>query len=182
MFHCDPSARRAIVQEGKTRPNDLTMSTYHVAMSRRISAPASVAYGIIADYRKGHPSILPPQWFKGLDVESGGVGAGTVIRFRMRAFGVTRTMRAAITEPEPGRVLVETDVESGVTTRFIVEAAGPEACTVTFDTVGTTRGGVAGAIEARLSTWLLPRVYTEELRLLDERARMSISPVLERRE
>jgi hypothetical protein len=48
-----------------------------------------------------------------MDVERGGVGAGTVIRFRLRVFRRTRDFRAEITEPTPGRVLVETDLDHG---------------------------------------------------------------------
>jgi hypothetical protein len=40
--------------------------------------------------------------------EHGGIGAGTIIRFQMSIFGRKQTVRAAITEPEPGCVLVET--------------------------------------------------------------------------
>jgi len=45
-------------------------------------------------------------------VEEGGIGAGTVIRFQMRILGRLRTFHAAITEPEPGGVLVETDLDT----------------------------------------------------------------------
>ena len=32
---------------------------YRITASRRVAAPASRVYDIIADYRDGHPSILP---------------------------------------------------------------------------------------------------------------------------
>ena len=55
-------------------------------------------------------------------MEQGGIGAGTVIRFQMSALGQKRTLRAEITEPEPGRVLVETYLDSnGAVTTFTVD-------------------------------------------------------------
>src|SRR5690606_26579640 len=78
-----------------------------VRESAEIAAPPNVVYGIIADYREGHPSILPPRWFTHLHVERGGVGAGTVIRFGMKSDGRVREMRAEGVGPEPGRGRVE---------------------------------------------------------------------------
>src|SRR5438045_3283999 len=84
--------------------------THTITASARMDAAPEKLYAIIADYHEGHPRILPKQ-FSGLKVEKGGVGAGTVIRFQMRAFGATRNFRGEVTEPEPGRVLVETYLE-----------------------------------------------------------------------
>ena len=53
----------------------------------------------------GHPQILPKPPFVSLEVEKGGIGAGTVIRIAMRVLGRLQTFGAVITEPEPGRVL-----------------------------------------------------------------------------
>ena len=43
-----------------------------------MAASRERGYSILADYREGHASILPPQ-FTSMVVEQGGVGAGTVI-------------------------------------------------------------------------------------------------------
>jgi hypothetical protein len=48
-----------------------------VASAHIAAAPAQV-YAIIANYREGHPRILPKE-FSGLTVEQGGIGAGTII-------------------------------------------------------------------------------------------------------
>ena len=48
------------------------MSEVRIAQSALLDIPAATAYGLIADYRNGHPRILPPRVFPGLDVESGG--------------------------------------------------------------------------------------------------------------
>ena len=91
-----------------------------VSASATIPARRERVYSLIADYNDGHPRILPKQ-FMSLVVEQGGVGAGTIIRFQMRVFGKKQTFRAAITEPERGRVLVETDLDTnGAVTTFTV--------------------------------------------------------------
>ena len=115
--------------------------TFTVKASANVCAPADIVYGIIADYRDGHPHILPREYFDWLEVEQGGLGEGTVIRFQMRVLGQTRVLRAAITEPDPGRVLVETDMgEDGPVTTFTVEPEG-SSTQVTFSTELTSTGG-----------------------------------------
>ena len=56
-----------------------------------------------------------------MTVEKGGKGAGTVIRVLMNVLGVDRTYYMEVSEPEPGRVLAETDQDAGVTTTFTVK-------------------------------------------------------------
>jgi hypothetical protein len=65
------------------------MKTKQVSASAVINAPAKQVYTILADYHDGHPRILPQQYFSSLEVERGGVGAGTVLRFQMRAVDST---------------------------------------------------------------------------------------------
>jgi hypothetical protein len=65
-----------------------------------ITASRGRVYSILADYREGHPGILPPQ-FTSMAVEQGGVGAGTIIRFTMRLLGRTQRFRAALPSPSP---------------------------------------------------------------------------------
>jgi hypothetical protein len=100
------------------------MPRHRVSASAVVRAPAGRVYAILADYRHGHPRIVPRPPFGPLEVEQGGTGAGTVVRFQMRLLGRTRTFRAAVTEPEPGRVLVETDLGRGAVTTFTVDPCG----------------------------------------------------------
>ena len=141
---------------------------YTVTASALVEAPAEVVYKILADYKEGHPHILPRKHFTFLAVERGGVGEGTLIRFGMRAFGKTRIARAAVTEPEPGRVLVETALdEGGPVTTFVVEPEGRRS-RVTFSTELTSAAGLAGAVERFFATRYLKRVYALELRQLND--------------
>ena len=151
------------------------MITYQVTASATMNAPAEQVYNIIADYRNGHPHILPKE-FSNLVVEEGGYGAGTRIRFQMTAFGQTRTAQAIITEPEPGRVLVETAPDGSVVTIFTVIPLEGGRSQVTFDTTLKSRDGFLGVLERFMSTRFLQRVYREELALLaalaEKRARI----------
>ena len=143
------------------------MATLTVNASRRVPAPPREVYAIIADYTEGHPHILPSAYFRNIEVEKGGVGAGTRIRFEMTAFGTVRSMTADVEEPSPGRVLVERDVEGRVVTTFTVDPAreGRES-DVTITTEMTTRGGILGVLERAASKAFLERVYRDQLERL----------------
>jgi len=149
------------------------MATYSVSGSLRIAAPPDRIYGIIADYHRGHPTILPKQ-MRNLRVESGsGVGAGTVIRFEVTMMGRTDRYKAIVSEPEPGRVLVETNVEpmESVTTFTVDAEDGGRAANVTIATELPQKPGVMGSIEKFLIKRVLPPLYAEELLLLEQRAK-----------
>ena len=104
-----------------------------IAVSAIIPARRERVYSLLANYNEGHPRILPKQ-FSNLVVEQGGIGAGTVIRFEMSLLGRKQTFQAAITEPEPGRVLVETYLENGAVTTFTI----PRTCSVRFAAITFT--------------------------------------------
>jgi len=132
-----------------------------------VRAPADRVYELIADYRTGHPRIIPPKYFQNLLVEQGGRGAGTVITYDMKLLGRVTKARARVTEPEPGRVLVETVDERNFITTFRVDPTGAHACIVTISTVVPTRRGLIGALERLFVRALLAPVYRDELALLD---------------
>jgi hypothetical protein len=143
-----------------------SMPSHRISVAAEVNAPAGPTYAVIADYRDGHPRIIPRPPFVSLDVEQGGIGAGTVIRCGMRVLGRTRTFRAAITEPEPGRRLVETEFDTGLVTTFDVEPLDAGRTRVTITTDMNTRGGLLGRLERSLITGLLRPVYRRELGLL----------------
>jgi len=148
------------------------MTTYRVTATRRIHAPAHVAYDIIADYRDGHPRIIPPPWFRDIRVDQGGVGSGTTFDFDIYAFGSKRTLHAVVSEPAPGRVLAETYPEEETVTTFSVDPVdGDRACNVTITSDVRARDGLAGRIERALMRRFLARVFAAELARLDDVAR-----------
>ena len=155
----------------------MTMNTvqeprFEVRVSARIDAPAGEIYTLIADYRNGHPRILPKQ-FSGLVVEAGGIGAGTAIHFQMKVLGRRETYRALVAEPEPGRVLTERyQGENAPVTSFTVDPASDgRSADVTISTELPVRSGSLGRIESFLTTRLLRPIYVRELELLAAWAR-----------
>ena len=152
-----------------------TGPVYTVEAAARIEAAPERLYGLIADYVGGHPRIVPPQYFRDFVVRRGGYGAGTEVEFSMIAGGRTRRVVAEITEPVPGRVLVETIPSDGVVTTFRVEPAGTGA-DVTIATDLRRKPGLAGTIEKWLASRLLPRIYREELARLADVAREAPAP------
>ena len=140
--------------------------TFEVSATRHIDAAADAVYGVFADYRVAHPRILPPRFFVGLSVEAGGYGAGTVVLVTGRFAGRTRVIRGIVTEPEPGRLLVESYPEERMVTSFHVLPAGSARSEVTISTVMPRRWGILGWIEERVVRRLLSGVFTEELDLV----------------
>jgi len=138
-----------------------------VSETARLKADPRRVYDAIANYHTTHPRIVPKQ-FSDLTVVKGGVGAGTEITFNVTVLGQKTKFRAVVSEPEPGRVLVERNLEGndGITT-FIVEPAGNNESNVTIRTEAKTRPGIAGRFEAWISARILPPMYREELRRLE---------------
>jgi len=145
-----------------------------VTASAYIKASTKQVYAILADYHGGHPYVLPKRYFSDLQVEQGGIGAGTIIRFQMHVLGKAQAFRAAITEPEPGRLLVETNLPSGAVTTFTVDPRTEGQHTqVTITTEMETREGLLGLMGRFLTTVTLRRIYAQELGLLAARAEKS---------
>lgn len=145
------------------------MAEVAVDAERLIEAPASTVYTCIADYCEHHPRFLPPA-FSDFRVEEGGVGAGTVISYKLTAGGRTRAGRAVVAEPEPGRVLTESDTSTSLVTTFTVTPQGDRAL-VQFATRWTAARGIGGFFERAFAPRFLRRLYDDELGRLNEYAR-----------
>lgn len=139
----------------------------HVEVSHVIDARAEDLYAVIADYRVGHPAILPKPEFGDLIVEKGGHGAGTVITITMTAYGKTDTFHAEVTEPEPGHRLVETNPVNGQSTDFIFDPLKGGAQTrVTFASEFPVTPGFVGLVERLLIPPFINKLYKRELQNL----------------
>jgi hypothetical protein len=124
-------------------------------------------YAIFADYVESHPAILPKAYFESVTVEQGGRGAGTVVRVQMTAKGGKRAFRLVVSEPEPGRVLVEADDQAGVVTTFTVDPVDDGARShVTIATDLRRSPGLRGWVERLANPLFLGRVYRQELALV----------------
>lgn len=144
------------------------MGTIQVTAERRIDAPAPAVYGYLADMHQ-HQRFLPPA-FSDFEIESGGVGAGTITRFKVTAGQRTRAYRMELAEPEPGRVLSESDTGSSLVTTFTVT---PEdgACRVTIETTWQGAGGIGGFFERTFAPRVMRGIYADELERLNAYAR-----------
>jgi hypothetical protein len=149
------------------------MATISVRAQGLIGAPADRVYTILADYNKHHPRILPPA-FSDLKVEEGGVGAGTVFSVTMKAGGRTRAARMEVAEPQPGRVLTESEPTTSLLTTFTVVPDG-DSSRVRIATTWQSAKGIGGFFERLFAPRLLRRIYVQELQNLDRYARQQTS-------
>lgn len=139
-------------------------------------------YATIADYRIAHPSILPKESLYDLEVEEGGYGAGTIMRFKSRILGVEQSFHHRVSEPEPGKVLVEQDVDSvqNVTTTFTVNpVVQGQKSHVEISTTMNTSPGVKGLVERIIVSIFNPPIYRKELKLLESVAQKRSTPIAE---
>jgi Polyketide cyclase / dehydrase and lipid transport len=150
------------------------MGTITVTAERTVGAPAGTVYGYIADHTEHHPNFLPPA-FSDFKVESGGVGAGTVVTFKVTAGGRTRDYRMQVEEPEPGRVMIERDTGSSLVTTWTVTPAGDQ-CQVKIETTWDGAGGIGGFFERTFAPRVMRGIYEDELGRIDEYARAHPAP------
>jgi hypothetical protein len=144
------------------------MTLLRVHAERLIEAPAERVYRYLADFRQHHHRFLPPS-FSQVKVEQGGYGAGTVNTFRITSLGRARDYRTEVEEPEPGRVMTETDRRQGVVTTFRVLPAG-EHCRVRIETVWPASPGLGGLFERLVASVYVRRLYADELDRLNRYA------------
>lgn len=140
------------------------------SFERILNAPAETVYHLISDYAEHHraaPEGFLPDAFTDLVVERGGVGEGTAIRFTSKLGGRSQTVSATITEPQPGRILVESS--PGLVTTFTVDPVDARRSRVRFDTV-IEAGGLMGLITRLLVPGMLRPVYADEMARLEQHA------------
>jgi uncharacterized protein YndB with AHSA1/START domain len=145
------------------------MARIVVSAERTVDAPADAVYRYVADMREHHPRYLPPA-FSDFRVESGGVGAGTITRFKVTAGGRTREYRMKVDEPEPGRVLTESDTGSSLVTTTTVSPQDG-ASLVRISTTWDGAGGIGGVFERLFAPRVMGAIYADELERLNAYAR-----------
>jgi len=148
------------------------MGQITVEQQGTVGAPADLTYGLIAD--DAHHQKFLPEAFSNFTTVSGGVGAGTVHSFDIKAGGRVRSYVMDVSEPEPGRVLVEKDRESSLVTTFTVTPDG-QGCRVRISTTWQGAGGIGGFFERTFAPKVLRKLYAEELSRLDTYARTRAS-------
>lgn len=140
------------------------MGMYQAKVSGIIDSPPEKLYAILSDYHQGHPFILPAGYFTGLTVTEGGQGEGTHIIVAMDVFGSKVEYQMKVTEPEPGRILVEEDESAGLITTFTLDPLdGGRKTQVTITTKARTSPGLKGAVEKLVNPAVMRRIYRQEL-------------------
>jgi len=98
------------------------------------------------------------------------VGEGTITRFTVTAGGRSREYRMKVTEPEPGRVLTESDTASSLVTTFTVIPQGTTS-RVRISTTWQGAAGIGGFFERLFAPRAMHRIYADELDRLNTYAR-----------
>jgi hypothetical protein len=136
---------------------------------RLIAASPQLTRDFLADYRINRPRILPPEYFENYRVEQGGDGAGTVIRYRLRAGGRERPYRMRVEEPAEGRSLVERDTNSSLVTSWtLTSAESAERTLVGLASRWEGASGIGGVFERLFAPRALRRIYDEVLERLSD--------------
>jgi uncharacterized protein YndB with AHSA1/START domain len=136
---------------------------------RLIHAPPAAVYAVLADYRTHHPRIMPGSLFSGLEVETGGVGAGTVFHITLRMLGRKQRLHMRVAEPEPGQVLTETNLDTGVVTEFSVAPRdGGSRTLARISSEWDPAGGLRGSVDRLAAPLLMGRIFAKQLRQLDQ--------------
>ncbi len=145
------------------------MTEIYATAERQVSAPAERVYRILADYEH-HQRILPAA-FSDFTIEHGGVGAGTVVSFKVTVGGVTQFHRDAVAEPEPGRVLTEAN-DKGKLTTFTVTPVGGSAADRTLVKIETRwpSKGLRGLVERLVAPRMLRGLFLDQLERLERYA------------
>ena len=85
----------------------------------------------------------------------------------MKALGVVNYYRLTVSEPEPGRRLVEADPDAGVQTTFLVEPRdGGRRSHVTIAIETEASPGLIGQVERLMVPLMTRRILRKELQLL----------------
>lgn len=143
------------------------METIIIEASRVIPANIKTVYDVIADYEGGHQAILPKPAFREMNVLEGGYGAGTRLRVHVRIWGQSYYYNQIVEEPEPGRVILERDLDTGQYTTFTLDSLSDNSTKVTITSVNPLSEGIKGFLERISQPTIISNLFKQELRNLE---------------
>ncbi|MFC0599205.1 SRPBCC family protein [Streptomyces palmae] len=134
------------------------MGQVEATTERTVKGRPEDVYAALADYRGTRAGLLPEQ-FSEYEVREGGVGAGTLVHWRLQATSKrVRDCLLDVTEPMAGQ-LVETDRNSTMVTTWTVTPAGEGRSRVVVTSTWTGASGVGGFFERTFAPKGLGRIY-----------------------
>jgi hypothetical protein len=142
-----------------------------------IDARPNAVYQVLADYTTHHPRIMPASLFSNLEVETGGVGTGTMFHITLRTAGKEQRLHMEVAEPEPGQILTETNLDTGVVTVFTVAPLNGE--TRTFARISSeweTDPGLRGLVDRFVAPVLMRRIFAKQLQELSRYMQSTEAP------
>jgi hypothetical protein len=157
------------------------MKQIKVKAAAVLAARSEDAYATIADYREGHPNIMPKENWYNFQLEQGGYGEGTVYHITSCVLGVEKSYHHRVSEPEPGRILVEHEIGSipEETNRFTVRPLEQgEKCHVEIAVTMNPSPGLKGLVERVVVPLVIPALLCKELKLLEAVAKKRETLVL----
>lgn len=153
------------------------MKTIHVEASHIIPANIETVYSIIADYHVGHQAILPRPAFQEMQVIEGGYGTGTHIKLHVKVFGQSYYYNQVVSEPEPGRVIRETDVNTGQYSEFTLEPVSDNQTRVTIVGKMPASSGIKGFLERITQPVIVGGMFKTELKNLEAYVNQAIPAI-----
>ncbi len=139
------------------------MADVRVDVIRLIDADSSALYRCLADFENHFPQLLPPS-FTQYQVETGGLGEGTIISFDLTANGTTQRFRMRISEPILGKVITGFDQRALVIATIRLRRERMQQVQVEIDTSWPTERGIR-SLKSRLYAYVVLR--PQLIRLLD---------------
>jgi hypothetical protein len=134
------------------------MAQVEATTRRVVAATPEAAYGTLADYENARHALLPEQ-FSEYEVIEGGLGAGTVVHWKLQATSKrVRDCLFDVTEPAAG-TLVEKDRNSTMVNTWRVSPSGEGQAEVAVTTAWTGAGGVGGFFERTFAPKGLNRIH-----------------------
>lgn len=149
------------------------MNRVYAESERVIKAIPKEVYSTLIDFHHKRPSILTPN-FVDYTVEKGGIGEGTVVRYRLQAAGRERPYRMRIAEPIKGKLLIERDINSSlITTWTLTPLHGGQQTKVRLASEWEGSSGTGGFFERIFAPLGLRRIYARILSQLAQKVQSS---------
>lgn len=141
------------------------MGQVSASAEREVAATPDDVHAFLRDYRDQRPRILPSNYLD-YEVEEGGTGAGTIVRYRLQAGRRERQYRMQVAETPP-YTLTETDTDSSLVTTWTLHPANGRT-RVRVESRWQGASGVGGFFERLFAPAGLRRIYDTMLARLNE--------------